>query len=101
MTSENSWLDRTIPKEVQLSILLVFKVALLIFYHKHVELSGYPDMFQGFLVTTPNTLLAMLHLIAIMVHVLGRIAVNALLILAIVVNVFTICRIVKSFGHEQ
>ncbi len=30
--SENSWLDRTIPKEAQLSILLVFKVALLIFF---------------------------------------------------------------------
>ena len=94
--SENSWLDRTLPKEVQLSILLVFKVALLIFYHKHVELSGYPDMFQSFLDPAPNVQLGLLYIIAILVHLLGRIAVNALLIFAIVVNAFAICRIVKS-----
>ena len=94
--SENSWLDRTLPKEFQLSILLVFKVALLIFYHKHVELSGYPGMFQSFLDATAIMPIVLPYLVAILVHVLGRIAVNALLIFAIVVNVLAICRIVKS-----
>ena len=94
--SENSWLDRTLPKEAQLSILLVFKVALLIFYHKHVELSGYPDMFGSFLDATPTMLIAMPHLIGVVVHLLGQIAVNALLIFAICFNAFAICRIVKS-----
>ena len=99
--SENSWLDRTLPKEAQLSILLVFKVALLIFYHKHVEVSGYLGMFPNFLDATSNGLLVLPYLalpfiIATMVHLLGRIAVNALLIFAIGVNIFAICRIVKS-----
>ena len=90
--SENSWLDRTIPKEAQLSILLVFKVALLIFFYNYVEFRDFSlDSTQNMAFVT---VLGMFIHSVVMTVVMTT--VNLFLIIAIVVNVRAICRIVKQ-----
>ena len=101
--SENSWLDTKIPKEAQLSILLVFKVVLLIFYHKHVgtQISYYSDIsldldsMQGGLFIF-YVIEMFIRFGVMIIHFGVMSSVYLFLILAISVNVFAICRIVKQ-----
>ena len=90
--SENSWLDRTIPKEAQLSILLVFKVALLIFFYNYVE---FPDYSLDSTQNMPYVPVLGMFIHSVVMTVVMT-TVNLFLIIAIVVNVLAICRIVKQ-----
>ncbi len=78
MSNESGWIAKHIPEDIRLSVFLIFKVALLIFHHNHVNLTDYSDKFNDL-----NITLKIMYSIEMAVHLLITIAVNIILVIAI------------------
>ena len=90
MSDKSNWLQNT-PKDVRLSIFLIFKIGLLIFHHNHVELSDYSEVFQDL-----DSVQNWLYVAEMVIHLFVMGFVNLFLIIAIAVNVFAIRRTLRS-----